>query len=244
MGAGETLRSYANQYWELYNEIGEDKRHTTEQYRVLKDHLEQLVKTRYLKEFVVDPRNQETEQGARPRGNPLPPLLRVIEVIHAAPRGTQIFGKREVLAMASTESYAGEQPPEKKLKYTREPIAFNDDNLEGMIQPHDDVLVVATRINGFIVKRMLIDQGSGTEVMYPDLFKGLDLKSEDLFRYDAPLLGFDGHMVILEEQIMLPVNMEGKEVMMTFIMVTSFSPYTVIKGRGFMQWGLYCPPCM
>ena len=23
MGAGETLRSYANRYWELYNEIGE-----------------------------------------------------------------------------------------------------------------------------------------------------------------------------------------------------------------------------
>ena len=165
----------------------------------------------------------------------LPPPLGVIEVIHAAPRGTQIFGKREVLAMASTESYAGEQPPEKKLKYTREPIAFNDDNLEGTFQPHDDVLVVAARINGFIVKRMLIDQGSGVEVMYPDLFKGLDLKSEDLSRYDTPLLGFDGYMVILEEQIMLPMNMEGKEVMMTFIMVTSFSPYTVILGRSWIH---------
>ena len=117
----------------LYCTYHKDKRHTTEQYRVLKDHLEQLVKMGYLKEFVVDPMNQETEQGARPRGNPLPPLLGVIEVIHTAPRGTQIFGKREVLAMASTESYAGEQPPEKKLKYTREPIAFNDDDLEGMI---------------------------------------------------------------------------------------------------------------
>ena len=35
--------------------------------------------------------------------------------------------------MASMESCAGEQPPEKKLKYTWEPIAFNDDDLEGMI---------------------------------------------------------------------------------------------------------------
>ena len=40
------------------------------------------------------------------------------------------------------ESCMGEQPSKKKLKYTREPIAFNDDNLEGTIQPHDDVLVV------------------------------------------------------------------------------------------------------
>ena len=62
------------------------------------------------------------------------------------------------------------------MKYTREPIAFNDDDLEGMIQPHDDALVVATRINGFIVRRVLIDQGSGAEVIYPKLFKGLNLK--------------------------------------------------------------------
>ena len=57
---------------------------------------------------------------------------------------------------------------------------------------HDDDLVVTTRINGFIVKRVLIDQGSGTEVMYPDLYRGLGLKKEDLSMYDTPLMGFDG----------------------------------------------------
>ena len=55
--------------------------------------------------------------------------------------------------------------------------------------------------------------------MYPDLFKGLGLKSEDLFKYDTPLVGFDGQIVIPEEQISLPVNMEDKEVTATFIVV-------------------------
>ena len=45
-----------------------DKGHTTEQCRVLKDHLEHLVKAAYLKEFVVDPNNQDARQGTRPRG--------------------------------------------------------------------------------------------------------------------------------------------------------------------------------
>ena len=67
--------------------------------------------------------------------------------------------------MVPVKGYLDERPSEKKLKYTREPIAFNDDDLEGMIQPHDDALVVTTQINGFIVKRVLIDQGSGAEVM-------------------------------------------------------------------------------
>mgnify|MGYP000856120115 CR=1 FL=1 len=84
------------------------------------------------------------------------------------------------------------------MKFTQEPIAFSDDDLEGTIQPHDNALVVTARINGFIVKRVLIDQESGAEVMYLDLFRGLVLKKEDLFKYDTPLVGFDGQMVILK----------------------------------------------
>ena len=42
---------------------------------------------------------------------------------------------------------------------------------------------------------------------------------------------FDGRVVIPEGQISLLVNMEGKEVMVTFIVVSSFSPYTAILGR-------------
>ncbi|XP_030931185.1 uncharacterized protein LOC115957091 [Quercus lobata] len=137
----------------------------------------------------------------------------------------------ELQARAPGGSRKGEQPSKKKLKYTREPIAFNNDDLEGTIQPHDDVLVVTTRINGFIVKRVLIDQGSGAEVMYLDLYRGLGLKKEDLSKYDTPLMGFDGRMAIPERQITLPVNMEGKEMMVTFIVVASFYPYKAILGR-------------
>ena len=68
-------------------------------------------------------------------------------------------------------------------------------------------------------------------MMYPDLFRGLGLKNEDLSKYDMPLMGLDGRMVVLEGQIWLPMNMEDKEVMVTFIVVASFSPYTMILGR-------------
>ena len=45
-----------------------------------------------------------------------------------------------MLAVVSAESSMGEQPFNKKLKYTWEPIAFDDNDLEGTIQPHDDAL--------------------------------------------------------------------------------------------------------
>ena len=50
-----------------------------------------------------------------------------------------------------------------------------------------------------------------------------------------PLVLFDGRVVILKGQISLPVNMEGKEVMVTFIVVRSFSPYTEILGRSWIH---------
>ena len=77
----------------------------------------------------------------------------------------------------------------------------------------------------------MIDQGNGADVMYPNLFKGLGLKREDLLKYDTPLVGFDGRVVIPQGQISFLVNMESKEVVATFIVVASFSLYTAILGR-------------
>ena len=48
----------------LYCTYHRDKGHTTEQCWVLKDHLGQLVRAGYLKEFVVDSRNRGIGPGA------------------------------------------------------------------------------------------------------------------------------------------------------------------------------------
>ena len=67
--------------------------------------------------------------------------------------------------------------------------------------------------------------------MYLDLFKGLGLKKGDLMKHTSPLVGFYGKVVIPEGQISLPVIMGGKEVAVTFPIVSSFSSYTAILGR-------------
>ena len=147
----------------LYCIYHRDKGHTTEQCQVLKDHLRQLVKARYLKEFVVDSENRGTGHGAQQKGKPLPPPLGVIKVIHAAPRVTTIT-RRGMLTVAPVENCLGNQPPEKKTKISRGPITFEEEDLEGTIQPHNNALVVTVRINGFLVKRVMVDQGSGADV--------------------------------------------------------------------------------
>ena len=73
-----------------------------------------------------------------------------------------------------------------------------------------------------------MDQGNGIEIMYPDLYKGLNLKPEDLTGYDSPLLGFDGKVVIPKGQIRLPVQVGLEVVEVDFIMVDLYSPYIAI----------------
>ena len=75
-------------------------------------------------------------------------------------------------------------------------LSFSDADKLGTIQPHDDALVVTLRISGYDVKRIMIDQGSAAEIMYPDLYKGPGLKPENLTTYSSPLVSFEGKMVV------------------------------------------------
>ena len=110
-------------------------------------------------------------------------------------------------------------------------LSFSNENKVGTIQPHDDALVVTHKIEGYDVKRVLLDQGSGTKIMYPDLNKGLNLKPEDLTAYDSPLVSFDGKVVIPKGQIRLPVQVGSEVVEVDFIVVDAYSPYTAIMAR-------------
>ena len=85
------------------------------------------------------------------------------------------------------------------------------------------------------MKRVLVDQGSGVEIMYPYLFKGLKLRSEDLTRYDSLLIGFDSKIVFPKGQIRLPVQVGTEVVEVNFIVVNAYSPYTIIVARPWLH---------
>ena len=62
-------------------------------------------------------------------------------------------------------------------------LGFSDEDKIGTIQPYDDALVITLRIGGYDVKRVTVNQGSAAEIMYPDFYKGLSLRAEDLMPY-------------------------------------------------------------
>ena len=78
---------------------------------------------------------------------------------------------------------------------------------------------------------MLVDQGNVVEIMYPDLYKGLNLKPVDLTAYDSPLVSFEGKMITPRGQIRLPIQTGSDMVEVDVIVVDAYSPYTAIVAR-------------
>ncbi|XP_030936065.1 uncharacterized protein LOC115961176 [Quercus lobata] len=137
------------------------------------------------------------------------------------------------LAQLSTEDSDRES---KRSKKGNSPVlGFSDEDKIGTIQPHDDALVVTLRIGGFDVKKVLVDLGSVVEVMYPDLYKGLNLKLKDLMAYDSPLVSFEGKTVTPKGQIRLPIQTGSEVVEMDFIVVDAYSPYTAIVAKPWLH---------
>lgn len=80
-----------------------------------------------------------------------------------------------------------------------------------------------------------MDQGSEVEIMYLDLYKGLNLKPEDLSKYDSLLVGFDGRTVVSRGMIKLPVQARNEVVKVEFIVVEAYSLYTATLARPWLH---------
>ncbi|XP_030940113.1 uncharacterized protein LOC115965042 [Quercus lobata] len=160
----------------------------------------------------------------------LRPPIGTINVILTAPGRTGSHPFRVMLVArlpAEADDYES-----KRAKGMAWPIlGFSNEDKVGTIQPHDDALVITLRIGGYDMKRVLVDQGSAVELMYPDLYKGLRLRPEDLTAYDSSLVSFEWKTITLKVQIRLPIQTGLDIVEVDFIVVDTYSPYTAIVDR-------------
>ena len=81
------------------------------------------------------------------------------------------------------------------------------------------------------MKKVMVDGGSVAEIMYPDLYKGLKLKPEDLTPYSSPLMSFDRKLIIPKGMIRLLIYIGPEIVEVNFIVVDTYASYTAIVGR-------------
>ena len=178
-------------------------------------------------------RGSQTNSAFHGNATPRPPLG-TINVIFTAPARTRSCPSRIMLVFCCSDEDSSLMPKRVKMNVPLV-LSFSDADKQGTTQPHDDTLVVTLRIGGYDVKRVMIDQGNAAEIMYPDLYKGLGLKTENLTTSSPHLVSFEGKMVIPKGQIRLPVQANTYVVKVDFIIVDAFSPYTAIMGKPWLH---------
>ena len=189
----------------LYCQYHRDHGHTTDDCRSLWDHLDQLVREGKLKQLLHHSSGLGGQTNSRSeRETPSRPPLGIINVIFTAPGKTGSCPSR-VMSVARLSSEDTSHEPKKARLERPLVMGFLNEDKIGTIQPHDDALVITLRIGGYDVKRVMVDKGSAAEIMYPDLYKGLSLRAEDLMPYSSPLVSFKGKVIIPKGQIRLPV---------------------------------------
>ena len=136
-----------------------------------------------------------------------------------------------VLSLAQLPTEEPQSEPKRAKMNFHPTLSFSKEDKIKNTQPHDNALLITLRIGDYDVKRVMGDGGSTAEVMYPDLYKGLNLKLEDLMPYNSSLMSFNGKLVIPKYMIRLPIQTGPEIVEVNVIMVDTYSPYTTIVGR-------------
>ena len=162
-----------------------------------------MVKVEKQKQFLYQPSMQGSQAGSvHQRENPLRPSLGTINVIFEASGRIGTYSS-EIMSVSSSHSKDPFLEPKRGKMQAWPALSFFDKDKVGTYQPHDNALVVTLQIGGYDVRRALEDHGSGAKIMYPNLYKGLKLKPENLVSYDSPPVGFDGKIVVPRGMIKL-----------------------------------------
>ena len=118
-------------------------------------------------------------------------------------------------------------------------ISFSDDDLPTEPITHNDPLVVSAIIANHPVRRILIDNGSSSEVLIYDAFLQMNLPRNLLRSSSTHLTGFGGNQVGIEGEITVLVTIRTEPLQKTFpldfVVVRTPLTYNAIFGRPTMN---------
>ncbi|XP_024036872.1 uncharacterized protein LOC127898770 [Citrus sinensis] len=235
-----THRRDKSRFCKFYDTHG----HTISKCRDLKIQVEDLVRNRYLDEYVdgVSPvvESQYTRDEGVERG-----LEREQPTIHVIAGGPTLAGDSN-RARKNYGRYAmtGKEvllnlPAAKRAKVRQVPIMWTKDDEEGILYPHEDALVIKALVASTKLRRILVDTGSSVDILFKSALDDMGISDLKLERTNTFLKEFGGGRLTPMGIIELPITVGTKPfertMMLDFIVVEERSPYQMILGRPFMR---------
>ncbi|KAK3010617.1 hypothetical protein RJ639_010793 [Escallonia herrerae] len=108
-------------------------------------------------------------------------------------------------------------------------------DLEEVLTPHGDALVISLQIDAYVIKRILVDTGSSADILFEEAFSQMKISRERIRPVSSPLYGFTGASAPVEGVIPLTVVAGSYPLQATqsidFLVVKIKSAYNGILGR-------------
>ena len=110
-------------------------------------------------------------------------------------------------------------------------LSFIDSEDSTLINPHHDALVISLLIANCRIKRILVDNGSSTNVIFLNALKEMNIDEAHIHRHSTVLVGFSSEHKFTLGDITLSIYVAGVNFHITFVVLDSPSAYNVILGR-------------
>ncbi|KAL0358304.1 UNVERIFIED_CONTAM: hypothetical protein Sangu_0679800 [Sesamum angustifolium] len=76
-----------------------------------------------------------------------------------------------------------------------------------MRNQNNDALVISATLANFLVKKVLVDSGSSTDIMFYDAYVQLGIENAHIRKVNTPLTGFSSEMIEPLGEVMLPLSL-------------------------------------
>ncbi|XP_062119221.1 uncharacterized protein LOC133832968 [Humulus lupulus] len=119
--------------------------------------------------------------------------------------------------------------------YPASAITFTEDDLKGVHLPHDDPLVISLQVDHCQLGRVLIDGGSGVDILFWEAFQKMGLEENQIRSSTMPILGFNSQRVYPKGIVRLTVVAAERALPVNFLIIDSTTSYNAIMGRNWIH---------
>jgi hypothetical protein len=119
------------------------------------------------------------------------------------------------------------------------PITFKEEDFRLKSTNHNDAMVIVVNIDGWVIRKILVDNGSLADILFLKTFKKINWTQHMLHPPEYPLQGFGGNPIKGVGKVSLLVSFGDLDNVrtetVTFDVVDIYHPYLAIFVRGFMN---------
>jgi len=115
------------------------------------------------------------------------------------------------------------------------PIIFTYDDFHCLDHHQDDPMVITVEIENYVVKKVLVDQGSFVDILYWATYEKLQLPDTGMVPYVEPIYDFSGEQLstcgYIDLHTMFREGTQTKTILIRFLIVDAPTSYNVLLGR-------------